>query len=131
MQENGSQGKSTGKEWVFHDKNRETSSGNRRFSSERKGVMVKEDVTQDGDVERDIEPDHFGETEGNRGAGPTRVLLIEADPRAAILIAEMLRAGWPGGLVLAQAETLIDATRELLEHGTGSVLLDLSLSTDD
>jgi diguanylate cyclase (GGDEF)-like protein len=93
--------------------------------------LVKEDVTQDGDVERDNEPVLSSETEGNRGAGPTRVLLIEDDPRAAFLIAEMLRTGWPGGLVVAQADSLIDATRELLEHGTGSVLLDLSLPTED
>ena len=31
---------------------------------------------------------------------PTRILLIEDDLRAAVLIGEMLRAGWPERLLL-------------------------------
>ncbi len=89
--------------------------------------MVK-DVTQDGDVAGDIEPALAGNSSEDRRAGRTRVLLIEDDPRAAFVIAEMLRAGWPTGLVLAQSDRLTDATRELLERGANSVLLDLSLA---
>ncbi len=92
---------------------------------------MKEDVTQDGDVERDFEPGLSGDADEDRRAGPTRVLLIEDDPRHAFVIAEMLRASWPTGLVLAHADSLTDATRELLEHGANSVLLDLSLPAID
>ena len=88
---------------------------------------MKEDVTQDGDVARDAELVPAAEADEGLRAGPTRILLIEDDPRTAFVIAETLRAGWPTGLVLAQADRLADATRELLEHGVSTVLLDLSL----
>ena len=58
---------------------------------------------------------------------PTRVLLVEDDPRAATLIREMLRTTWSEGLVFTHAELLADATQELLDHGATCVLLDLSL----
>jgi diguanylate cyclase (GGDEF)-like protein len=55
--------------------------------------------------------------------GLTRVLLIDQDRRSAILIAEMLRAGWKAGLVIAQVDRLDDAARELVEYGASCVLL--------
>lgn len=113
--------------WVFHDRNRETSAGKRIFPSTEGGWIVNEDVTQDGDVARDAELVLTAEADEGRRAGPTRILLIEDDPGAALVIAETLRAGWPTGLVLDQADRLADATRELLEHGVRTVLLDLSL----
>ena len=60
------------------------------------------------------------------GSAPARVLLVEADPRAAVMIGEMLRADWHGGLVLAHTERIDDATRELVDHGASCVLLDLA-----
>ncbi len=62
---------------------------------------------------------------------PTRVLLVESDPRAALLIGEMLRATWTGGLVVAHAERLADATQELLDQGAAGVLLGLPLPDAD
>ncbi|HET9105029.1 MAG TPA: EAL domain-containing protein [Solirubrobacteraceae bacterium] len=56
-------------------------------------------------------------------AAPTRILLIDEDPRAAMLIGEMLRAAWPDGLIIAHAPRLNDATREVVDHGTSCVLL--------
>ena len=57
-----------------------------------------------------------------------RVLLVEDDPRAAMLIGEMLRAAWKPGLVIAHAQRFADATQELLDHGATCVLLALPLS---
>ncbi|MGI8505466.1 MAG: putative bifunctional diguanylate cyclase/phosphodiesterase [Solirubrobacteraceae bacterium] len=54
-----------------------------------------------------------------------RVLLVEADPRAAMLIGETLRAAWRHGLVIAHAQRFADATQELLDHGATCVLLDI------
>jgi diguanylate cyclase (GGDEF)-like protein len=54
------------------------------------------------------------------------VLLVEDDPRAAMLIGEMLRAAWTEGLVVAHAQRLSDAGRELREHGATCVLLDIA-----
>ncbi len=56
---------------------------------------------------------------------PARVLLVEDDPRAAMLIGEMLRAAWTQGLIVAHAQRFADATRELLDHGATCVLLDV------
>ena len=56
-----------------------------------------------------------------------RILLVEDDPRAALLIGEMLRATWGQGLVLAHTELLKDGNQELIDRGAGCVLLDLSL----
>ena len=86
-----------------------------------------EDVTKDGDVAEEAELVLADDADVDRYAGPARILLIQNDPRAAFVTAEMLRAAWPTGLVLAQADRLIDATRELLERGASSVLLDLAL----
>ena len=58
--------------------------------------------------------------------GAARVLLVEEDPRAAMLIGEMLRAAWSDGLVVAHAQRLADAGRELREHGATCVLLDIT-----
>jgi diguanylate cyclase (GGDEF)-like protein len=56
---------------------------------------------------------------------PARVLLVEEDPRTAMMIGEMLRAIWTEGLVIAHAQRVSDATQELLDHGATCVLLDL------
>jgi diguanylate cyclase (GGDEF)-like protein len=58
---------------------------------------------------------------------PSRVLLVEDDPRGAALVREMLRATWTEGLVLAHVERLSEGTQELLDHGASCVLLGLSL----
>ncbi len=86
-----------------------------------------EDVTQDGDVAKEAELVLADDADVGRYAGPARILLIDNDPRTAFVTAEMLRAAWPTGLVLAQADRLTDATRELLERGASSVLLSLAL----
>jgi diguanylate cyclase (GGDEF)-like protein len=57
---------------------------------------------------------------------PSRVLLVEDDPRDAVVIGEMLRARWSGGLVLGHVDRVSDACRELVDHGTSCVLLDLT-----
>src|SRR5512143_1539938 len=62
---------------------------------------------------------------------PVRILLVEDDPRAALLLGEMLRMTWTDGLVLAHAERLADATQELLDRGATCVLLDLSIPGAD
>jgi diguanylate cyclase (GGDEF)-like protein len=64
------------------------------------------------------------EAQDGRGK-PTRVLLVEDDPRTAMMLGEMLRAAWTGGLVVSHTEQLRDATRELLDHGATCVLLGL------
>jgi diguanylate cyclase (GGDEF)-like protein len=64
------------------------------------------------------------ELEGNDK--PARVLLVEDDPRAGLLIGEMLRAIWTTGLVVSQTRSLADAMHELLDHGATCVLLDLA-----
>jgi diguanylate cyclase (GGDEF)-like protein len=64
-------------------------------------------------------------------SAPARVLLVEADPRAAVMIGEMLRADWRGGLVLSHTERIDDATRELVDHGASCVLLDLATGGED
>ena len=67
-----------------------------------------------------------GEDQGwGAAAAPARILLVEPDPRAVVMIGEMLRAIWSGGLVLAHTERIDDATRELIDHGATCVLLDL------
>jgi diguanylate cyclase (GGDEF)-like protein len=66
-------------------------------------------------------------TEARGPEEPARVLLVEDDPRTAILIGEALRMTWNHGLVLASTRTLPAATQELLERGADCVLLDLSL----
>ena len=64
-------------------------------------------------------PEHNGQGK------PTRVLLVEHDPRTAMMLGEMLRAAWTHGLVVSHTEQLADATRELLDHGATCVLLGL------
>ncbi len=60
------------------------------------------------------------------GAGkPARVLLVENDPRTALLVGEMLRAVWTTGLITSHAGSLADAIQELLDHGATCVLLGL------
>jgi diguanylate cyclase (GGDEF)-like protein len=56
---------------------------------------------------------------------PARVLLVEENPRSALKIVEMLRAAWPHGLLVTQAQNIVDAAQELADHGATCVLLDL------
>jgi diguanylate cyclase (GGDEF)-like protein len=65
------------------------------------------------------------------GSGPIRVLLVQEDPSAAMLIGEMLRAAWTQGLVVAHAQRLSDAARELLDHGATCVLLAAGVADDE
>jgi diguanylate cyclase (GGDEF)-like protein len=65
------------------------------------------------------------------GSGPIRVLLVQEDPRAAMLIGELLRAAWTQGLVIAHAQRLSDAARELLDHGATCVLLAAGTEGDE
>src|ERR1039458_9640067 len=60
-----------------------------------------------------------------------RILLVEEDARAAMLIGEMLQAVWREGLLIVHAERLEDATQELLDHGASCVLLDLPATDRD
>jgi diguanylate cyclase (GGDEF)-like protein len=64
-------------------------------------------------------------------AEPARILLIEGDPRAAMLTGELLRSAWPVGLVLIHANRLSDATQELLDRGASLVVLDLDVAPED
>ena len=48
-----------------------------------------------------------------------------------MLIGEMLRAAWPHGLVIAHAQRVTDATRELIENSAGCVLLSLPADEAD
>ncbi len=61
---------------------------------------------------------------------PVRILLVEHDPRAALMISEMFRSQRVHGLVLAYAEGIAEAAQELLDHGSTCVLLDVSLLGD-
>ncbi len=63
-------------------------------------------------------------------AGPVRVLLVDHDRRGALLLAEMLRARWTEGLVIANAERFEDALRELIEYGASCVLLSIHNADD-
>ena len=70
-------------------------------------------------------------TDDQAGAtGPVRVLLVDHDRGGSILIAEMLRARWTGGLIIANAERLEDASRELIEYGASCVLLSIHSTSD-
>ena len=62
--------------------------------------------------------------EQEAAGNPVRVLLVEEEPRASPLVAEMLRAIWTEGLIVSQTASLADATRELLDHGATCVVLD-------
>jgi diguanylate cyclase (GGDEF)-like protein len=66
-----------------------------------------------------------------RSTRTARVLLVEEDPHAAMMIGEMLRAIWQDGLVVAHAQRVSDATQELLDHGATCVLLDLPSGQSD
>jgi diguanylate cyclase (GGDEF)-like protein len=68
--------------------------------------------------------------EAQGAGGVARVLLIEENAHDAMLIAEMLRAAWPAGLVLTHAARLEDATNELLDHGAACVLLGIQRASD-
>lgn len=57
---------------------------------------------------------------------PVRALVVTGDRRTAALVGEMLQATWRGGLVVAHARQLPDATHELLEHTASCVLLDVA-----
>ncbi len=55
------------------------------------------------------------------------MLLVEDDPRDAILVREMLGATWTEGLVFTHVERLGESIQELVDHGASCVLLDLTL----
>lgn len=57
---------------------------------------------------------------------PARVLLVQNDPRGAMMLGEMLRAVWTHGLVVIQTQTIGEATQELSDHGATCVLLALA-----
>ena len=63
-------------------------------------------------------------------AAPVRVLLVDHDSHGATLLAEMLRTAWIEGLVIAHAEHVKDAARELLDHGASCVLLSIEVTGD-
>ncbi|MGO9961470.1 MAG: putative bifunctional diguanylate cyclase/phosphodiesterase [Solirubrobacteraceae bacterium] len=65
--------------------------------------------------------------EHSRDATPTRVLLVEDDPHAAMAMRELLRAVWPRGLIVGHTTRVVDAAQELLDHGATCVLLDPSI----
>ncbi|MFZ0088577.1 MAG: diguanylate cyclase [Solirubrobacteraceae bacterium] len=60
-------------------------------------------------------------------SGPARVLVVHDDPQAAMLIGELVRAGWRCGLIVAQTTTVMDAIRELAAHEVACVLLDVGV----
>jgi diguanylate cyclase (GGDEF)-like protein len=68
----------------------------------------------------------FGD-DGTGQPSATRVLLVEDDPRDAILVREMLGATWTEGLVFTHVERLGESIQELVDHGASCVLLDLTL----
>jgi diguanylate cyclase (GGDEF)-like protein len=70
-------------------------------------------------------------SEAPRSHGAARVLLVEDDPRIAILVGEMLRVEWTQGLVVAHAQGVIDAAAELVEHDATCVLLGLPATGRD
>ena len=63
------------------------------------------------------------EAEGHVRAA--RILLVQEDPRAALLLGDMLRAVWTTGLVIGHTQRISDAAHELAEHGATCVLLDV------
>ncbi|HEY3729597.1 MAG TPA: EAL domain-containing protein [Solirubrobacteraceae bacterium] len=66
------------------------------------------------------------------GSGsPARVLLVQEDPRAAMLTGEMLRAAWTQAVVIAHAQRFADAAQELRDHGATCALLDLPTAEGD
>jgi diguanylate cyclase (GGDEF)-like protein len=65
-------------------------------------------------------------TQDQAGSKPARILLVEEDARSAMMTMEMLRAAWPDGLLITQAQHVADAAQELADHGATCVLLDLS-----
>ncbi len=75
-----------------------------------------------------VEPD--AGVAGVTGA-PARMLLVEDDSRAAMLIVELLRGAWTQPLVIVHAARLADAAQELRDHGATCVLLDLPPAEDD
>jgi diguanylate cyclase (GGDEF)-like protein len=56
---------------------------------------------------------------------PVRILLIESDPRAAMLIGAMLRAAWDEGLALTPVEQLAEDAHDPLEGEPDCVLVGL------
>ena len=56
---------------------------------------------------------------------PARVLLVGVDTRTATMMVEMLRDGWPDGLLITHAPHVTDAVHELADHLDSVVLLHL------
>jgi diguanylate cyclase (GGDEF)-like protein len=68
------------------------------------------------------------DTEGANASA--RVLLVGDDTRAATMMVEMLRDGWPDGLLITHAPHVTDAARELVDHPDSVVLLHLAHAED-
>lgn len=60
------------------------------------------------------------------GDKPARILLVADDPHLAPMIDELLRAAWPGGLIIGHTTRIADAVREVADHGATCVLLGLA-----
>jgi diguanylate cyclase (GGDEF)-like protein len=65
-------------------------------------------------------------TDAAGACAPARVLLVGDDARAAMMMVEMLRNGWPDGLLITHAPNAADAVAELADHGDSVVLLHIS-----
>jgi diguanylate cyclase len=71
----------------------------------------------------------LADDEGN--SPPLRLLLVEPDPRTALWISEMLRVSWGEPVVIAHAERVVDAARDVITSATSCIVLDVSLSDPD
>ena len=55
----------------------------------------------------------------------TRELLVDDGMSNSMLLAELLRVGWPEGIILLRSDGLNTAIQELIDHGPACVLLSL------
>jgi diguanylate cyclase (GGDEF)-like protein len=71
------------------------------------------------------------EPRGAQRAARTRLLLVEDDPEATPMIAELLGGARTERLLVVQAQRLDDVAQAVLDSGAGCMLLDLSEHEDD